>query len=649
MKKNISKSTKKEIALRLEGINKSFGKVKAIDNGELTLYKGEILAILGENGSGKTSLMNVIAGIYCPDEGTIKVNGKLATIHSPNDAFKYHIGMVHQHFKLVNNFTGIDNVLLGLKNEKYNYKDALEDAYKNKKERDQLFVDELKKDYSNCMSECAIRHAINRLHLRKFNNRIRYARDRVSIYLRKFFSFFGLLNKDRAREANKIAQQYGFNVDLNKTINEMSVSEKQSVEIIKTLYRGVNILILDEPTAVLTPQEITVFFDTLRKMRDQGKSIIIITHKLNEVMAVSDRVTILRKGQYIDSVYTKNTNEKELTDMMVGAKTTLNIERKKMKEINPRLFVNNVTYYDSDGNKKLDDVSFTANGGEILGIAGVAGSGQKELLTILSGLADFEQGGSLIYHHPKKGKPVTLFHKSIKNIKDLARIGMFHDLETNKPVTFKGMKNKEIVQMVDDGRVIFNDDEIMNVKGMSPRQMKELGIRSSYVPEDRLGMGLVGNMDIVDNMMLRNYRKGNFGMLNHAIPTKLSREIVKQLRVATPSLKTQVSKLSGGNIQKLLVGREISTAPYVLTAAYPVRGLDINSAYTIYDLLNKQKEKGCAIIFVGEDLDVMLELCDRIVVMCGGKVTGEVDARKATKEEVGLLMTKNTKMRKEVR
>ncbi len=610
------KNENKKIALELSHVSKSFGKVKALDDASLTLYKGEILAILGENGSGKTSLMNVIDGIYFPDHGTMKVNGKDATIHSPHEAYQYHIGMVHQHFKLINVFNGIDNILLGTKDDKFRACDEFKAMRACKK-------DENKNLKTNG---------------EKFKNSMSYVPMYFKAMGKKIASGLGVLNKSRGKKVIKIAKDNGFHVDLTKLVSEMSVSEKQSVEIIKTLYRGVDILILDEPTAVLTPQEIEIFFKTLKHMKTQGKSIILITHKLNEVKAVSDRVLIMRKGKYIKTVETAKASEKELTDLMVGAKTSLHIERKRMENVAPRLYVKNISYTDEEGNKALDNITFTANGGEILGIAGIAGSGQKELLQVLSGL---EQGdeGELIYHHPKKNKPVTLFHKSVKVIKEMAKKGAFHYLETGKPVDFKGMPHKKVVQLIDDGHIIFNEDEIINVRGMSPRQLKDYGIRSSYVPEDRLGMGLVGSMDIVDNMMLRNYRKGQFGMLNHAIPTKLSKEVVKQLNVVTPNLKTQVSKLSGGNIQKLLVGREISSSPYVLTAAYPVRGLDINSSYTIYDLLNKQKEKGCAIIFVGEDIDVMLELCDRIIVMNNGKITGELDGRKATKHQVGQLMT----------
>jgi len=364
----------------------------------------------------------------------------------------------------------------------------------------------------------------------------------------------------------------------------MSVSEKQTVEIIKVLYRGADILILDEPTAVLTPQEIEKLFAVLRRMRDDGKSIIIITHKMNEVLSLSDRVAVLRKGEHIATVETANTSVAELTELMVGKKISLNINRTEPHDTSDRLVVSNITLQNSEGVRILDDVSFTAKSGEILGIAGIAGSGQKELLESIAGLQTLTKG-EILYHSP--------------------------------------------------------EGEIFNLRKRTPEQIRELGVRLSFVPEDRLGMGLVGNMDIVDNMMLRSYKKGHSIFLNRATPKKLAETIVEELEVATPDIKTPVRKLSGGNVQKVLVGREIASKPKVLMAAYPVRGLDINSSYVIYNLLNEQKEKGVAVVFVGEDLDVLLELCDRIIVIASGKITGCLDARKTTKEEVGLLMTQN--------
>ena len=499
-------------AIELKNITKTFGSIVANKNVNLSVCSGEILSLLGENGSGKTTLMNIISGIYYPDEGHILIGGEEVVIRSPKDAFQYRIGMIHQHFKLVDVFTAAENIVLGLK-EKGRY-----DA-----------------------------------------------------------------KKVEAKVA-EISEKYGFNIDPTKKVYEMSVSEKQTVEIIKVLYRGADILILDEPTAVLTPQETQKLFAILRRMRDDGKAIIIITHKLHEVLALSDRVAVLRKGEYIGTVNTAETNEAELTEMMVGKKISLNIKRKEPLDPQDRLVVQGLDCVNREGVKVLDNVSFTARSGEILGIAGIAGSGQRELLEAIAGLQHIENG-SIVYRNPKTG----------------------------------------------------TEDEL---KGKSPLQIRELGVRLSFVPEDRLGMGLVGNMDIVDNIMLRSYRKGRSIFLERKTPKNLADTIIEQLEVVTPSAETPVRKLSGGNVQKVLVGREIAAAPTVLMVAYPVRGLDINSSYAIYNLLNQQKEQGVAIIFVGEDLDVLIELCDRIMVVGSGKVTGIVDGRTADKSQIGLLMTK---------
>ena len=499
-------------AIELKNITKTFGSVVANKNVNLTVNKGEILSILGENGSGKTTLMNMISGIYFPDEGQIFIDGEEAVIASPKDAFDYKIGMIHQHFKLVDVFTATENIVLGLEdNGKYDLKAA-------------------------------------------------------------------------QQQVANICQRYGFEVDLKKKIYNMAVSEKQTVEIIKVLYRGADILILDEPTAVLTPQETEKLFAVLRRMRDDGKAIIIITHKLHEVLSLSDRVAVLRKGEYIGTVTTSLTNEAELTEMMVGKKVALNIQRTEPKNPVSRLEVHHINCSNREGVKVLDDVSFVAKAGEILGIAGIAGSGQRELLEAIAGLQKLDSG-AVLYNNPKSGKMDNLGTKT-------------------------------------------------------PLQIRELGVRLSFVPEDRLGMGLVGNMDIVDNMMLRSYRKGKSLFLERKAPRDLAEKIIHDLEVVTPNASTPVRRLSGGNVQKVLVGREIAASPTVLMAAYPVRGLDINSSYTIYNLLNQQKEQGVAVIFVGEDLDVLLELCDRILVIGSGKITGVVDARTATKEQIGLLMTK---------
>lgn len=504
----------KQIALEMRNVTKTFGKVVANNHVDLTVYRGEILAILGENGCGKTTLMNMIAGIYYPDEGQIFVDGEEVVIRSPKDAFRHRIGMVHQHFKLVDVFNATENIVLGAKeNQRFS------------------------------MAE---------------------VRQRVEA----------------------LTERYGFHLDFKKKIHEMSVSEKQTVEIVKVLYRNADILILDEPTAVLTPQETEKLFAVLRRMREDGKSIIIITHKLHEVLALTDRVAVLRRGEHIATVNTAETNENELTEMMVGKKVELNIERLEPENPVDRLTVSGVTCTDREGVKLLDNISFTARSGEILGIAGIAGSGQRELLESIAGLQHLDSG-EIEYLNPKNG-------------------------------------------------------ETVNLRDKTPLQIRDLGVRLSFVPEDRLGMGLVGNMDIIDNMMLRSYRRGHSMFVDRKKPRDLAEKIIESLEIVTPGATTPVRRLSGGNVQKVLLGREIASSPTVLMAAYPVRGLDINSSYAIYRLLNEQKKRGVAVIFVGEDLDVLLALCDRIMVIASGRVAGVLDGKTADKQEIGLLMTKST-------
>lgn len=497
-------------AISLRNITKAFGtKVVANKNVSLDIYKGEILALLGENGSGKTTLMNMLSGIYYPDEGQIFVNGKPVVIASPKDAFALGIGMVHQHFKLIDVLTSTENIVLGLE---------------------------------------------GKLNLKEASNKIQ-----------------------------SICKKYGFEIDPDQKVYDMSVSEKQTVEIVKVLYRGADILILDEPTAVLTPQETEKLFAVLRAMRDDGKSIIIITHKMHEVESLSDRVAILRKGEYVGDMVTKETNAEEMTNMMVGHVVSLNIERPEPVNPKDRIEVKGLTVRSEEGILKLDDISFTARSGEILGIAGISGCGQKELLEAIAGLQPIESGS--------------------------------------------------VAYIEDDGT-----KEMLMEK--NPQEISDMGITLSFVPEDRLGMGLVGNMNLSDNMMLRSFRKGHSVFADRKAPKKLAEKVVEELEVVTPGIDTPVRKLSGGNVQKILVGREIASAPKVLLTAYAVRGLDINSSYMIYDLINQQKKAGVAVIYVGEDLDVLLELSDRIMVLCGGKVSGIIDGRTADKKKVGMMMTR---------
>ena len=498
--------------IELRNITKRFGKVVANNGINLTIEGGQVLCLLGENGSGKTTLMNMLSGIYMPDEGSILKNGEEIRIRSPHDAFTHGIGMIHQHFKLVDVLTVAENVILGL----------------DEKGR--------------------------------------------------------LDKKEICRRVAEICERYGFDLNPMQKVYDLSVSQKQTVEIVKVLYRGAETLILDEPTAVLTPQETERLFNVLRNMRADGKAIILITHKLHEVLSISDKVAVLRKGTYIGTVETATATAQSLTDMMVGRSVALNIDRPVCEGRKMKLSVRNLTVRDREGIKRLKDVSFDAFGGEILGVAGIAGSGQKELLEAIAGLQKTDSESSVKYLDEQKGG--------------------------------------------------------IELLGLDPKKIIENGVLLSFVPEDRFGMGLVGSMSIADNIKLRSYRQKKGPFPDRAYPQKLADEIATSLEVVTPDTnRTPIRRLSGGNVQKVLVGREIAFSPSVLMTAYAVRGLDINTSYTIYNLLTEQKMKGVAVIYVGEDLDVLLELCDRILVLCGGEVSGVVDARNITKEEIGLMMT----------
>lgn len=490
-------------AIECRGITKTFGSVVANDQVDLTVRYGEILALLGENGSGKTTLMNMLSGIYHPDSGSIRIAGEEVTISSPEDAMALGIGMIHQHFKLVDVFTAADNIAVGTPGKRLP---------------------------------------------------ARVMREKVQ----------------------QISRSIGLEIDPDRRAFEMSVSEKQTVEILKVLYRGQKILILDEPTAVLTPQETERLFEILRSMRAQGCAIIIITHKLHEVLAISDRVTILRKGKYIDTVQTAQTDEKQLTELMVGRPVSLKIARPDAGDCTPILKVVDLTVRKPDGTLAVQDLNFEVRTGEILGVAGIAGSGQKELCESIAGLCPAEKGA-------------ILYHKE-------------------------------------------------NLVGKSPREIIRKGVHLGFVPEDRLGMGLVASMGMVGNMMLKTYDAPKGPFVDPAPARKQAEDLVERLEIVTPSVDTPVRLMSGGNVQKVLLGREIESNPQVLITAYPVRGLDINSSYTVYDLLNEQKQKGVAVVFIGEDLDVLMELSDRIMVMCHGQITGIVDARTATKDDIALLM-----------
>jgi len=491
-------------AIEMKGISKAFGTVLANEDVNLTVYKGEVHALLGENGAGKSTLMSMLSGIYTPDSGSIYINEKQVGFASPKDSIAIGIGMIHQHFKLVDVLTAKENIILG--------------SGKG------LFIN----------------------------------------------------SKELTKEIQAISDQYGLDVNPNKKVYEMSVGEKQTLEIIKVLYRGAKILIMDEPTAVLTPQEIKRLFSILRSMREQGCAIVIITHKLNEVMEISDRITVLRRGHSIETVVTKEVGVSRLIEMMVGKKVDLAIKKEPAEQNKKLLDVDGLHVSTKDNKHALENITFSLYSGEILGVAGVAGSGQKEICETIAGLIPSEKG-----------------------------------------------------------RIFFENE---NIIGKTPRDIIRLGIRMGFIPEDRLGMGLVGSMDIVHNIILKDYQNQPGIFLHRGKSTEKAKKIVTQLDIQTPGIHYPIKKLSGGNIQKVLLGREIDSDPKVLITAYPARGLDIGASYKIYDLLSEQKKKGVGILFIGEDLDVLMDLCDRIMVFCGGKMTGIVNPDEMTKEDIGLLM-----------
>lgn len=490
--------------IQIKSITKTFGTVVANNNICLDVRKGEIHALLGENGSGKSTLMNVLSGIYIPDSGSVFIGGKEVHFNSPQDSIRMGIGMIHQHFKLVDVLTAKENIVAGRKGD------------------------------------------------------------------------FLLRNKKLSERIATISARYGLEVNPDKKVYNMSVGEKQNVEILKVLYRGAEILILDEPTAVLTPQETQKLFDIVRNMKKEGCAVIVITHKLHEVMEISDRITVLRKGETAGTVNKSETNIRQLTEMMVGRPVNFSINRPETQNRKPILKVSGLTVYNEDKAKALDDVSFELFTGEILGVAGVAGSGQKELCETVAGL------------YPVAG-----------------------------------------------GDLVYNGESIV---GKNPRDIIKMGISMSFIPEDRLGMGLVASMNMVDNLILKDYQNPKGIFIDREPAAQKAQELIKRLDIVTPGIHHPVRQLSGGNIQKVLLGREIGSDPRLLITAYPVRGLDIGASYTIYNLLNEQKKKGVAILYIGEDLDVLMELCDRIMVLCDGRVTGITGAGGCTKEQLGMLM-----------
>ncbi len=492
--------------VRMRGITKRFPGVLANDHVDLEVQAGQVHALLGENGAGKTTLMNVLSGLYRADEGEIYIGGQRADLQSPRDAIDLGIGMVHQHFMLVEPQTVAENVTLGLQTPRF------------------------------------------------------------------------FLNM--ARIENKIAEfsrQYGLHVDPRARIWQLSVGEQQRVEILKMLYRGVDILIMDEPTAVLAPQEVEDLFITLRRMADEGKAVVFISHKLDEVMAISDQITVLRGGKVAATVNTDQTTKQELARMMVGREVLFHIEKTQIEPGEVALEVRNLQALNDKGLLALKDVSFTIRQGEILGIAGVAGNGQRELAEVVTGL-----------------------------------------------------------RKTTEGRVFIAGCDLTNC---SPRRV--IREQVSHVPEDRLGMGLVPNLAVSDNIVLKSYRdpplaRGPF--LDRPSIARFAARLIEAFSIATPSQETPVKLLSGGNLQRTILAREISVGPRLMVAVHPTRGLDIGATESVRNLLLKQREEGAAILLISEDLDELLTISDRTAVMYEGRIMGVVDAEGADIEEIGLMM-----------
>jgi len=492
------------ICVAMRGISKVFGKVVANHDVNLELYEGEVHALLGENGAGKSTLMNMLAGIYTPDRGHIEINGESTVFTSPADAIRHGIGMIHQHFKLVEAMTALENILVG--------------------EKKGFFLDKSKR------------------------------RERVL----------------------GVAARFGLSVDLDRRVYEMSVGEKQILAILQVLSRGARVLVLDEPTTVFTPQETKNLFAIIRRMKDEGCTIVFISHKMDEVMEISDRITVLRKGETIQTLDKHHTNPHHLTELMVGRAVDLSIERAQAEQGEFLLDIKHLTVADDIGHDVLHEVNLQLRAGEILGIAGIANSGQRELCESIVGM-----------------------------------------------------------MRIRSGSVLFCGGQLV---GLETREIIARGISMSFVPEDRLGMGLVASMDMVDNVLLKSYHHQKTVLLDRKSISDRCRTIIEKLDIKTPGIHHPIRDLSGGNIQKILLGRELDSSPRVLIMAYPTRGLDINTCHTIYNLMNEQKKAGVGIIFIGEELDVLIQLSDRIAVMCRGEITGEVEAASTTREILGLLM-----------
>jgi len=495
-----------ETIVQMKGITKHFPGVLANDHIDFGLRKGEIHTLLGENGAGKSTLMNILDGIYHPDEGEIYIEGKKAEIRNPFEAMRKGVGMIHQHFMLVETLSILENVVLGL---------ASQGFYINKKEV--------------------------------------------------------------AKKIEEISQKYHFNLNPYVKIWQLSVGEQQRVEIIKTLFRGAKILILDEPTAVLTPQESEALFKILRKMIKEGKSIIFISHKLDEVMEISDRITVLRKGKVIGTVNKNDVTKGKLAKMMVGREVLFSLKRKPLKRAGKVLKIENLEAYNDKGIKALKGVNFTVFGGEIFGIAGVSGNGQKILAQVITGL-----------------------RKASK------------------------------------GKIILSGKEITNTH---PRAITSKGV--NYIPPDRLKVGLIPNLCTIENAILRCYNREPISrgyFIDYTKAIDYTRGLIKKFDIMVPKENAPVKLLSGGNLQKLLLAREIAEEPNLLIAVHPTRGLDVGATEFIRKKLLEERDKGIAVLLISEDLDEILMISDRVGVIYEGQIMNIINIEEVNKNKIGLLM-----------
>lgn len=496
-----------ETVIEMKGITKEFGTFKANDNIDLKLKKGEIHALLGENGAGKSTLMNILSGLLEPTSGEIKVNGKAVDISSPDVANQLGIGMVHQHFMLVEKFSVTENIILGKEKHRFGF----------------------------------------------------------------------LERKTAEKEIQQLSDQYGLRVDPKAIIESISVGMQQRAEILKTLYRGANILIFDEPTGMLTPQEIEELMEIMQALISEGKSIILITHKLDEIKQVADRCTVIRRGKSIGTVDVKTTTQQELADMMVGRSVSFKVEKKPANPQEPVLSIQGLTVKEKRGYDAVKNISLDVKAGEILGIAGVDGNGQSELINAISGL-----------------------------------------------------------QKAESGKIILDGKEITNKK---PRQITETGL--GHIPQDRQRLGLILDLKIDENMALQTYYKkplSNHGFLQHQEIRQYAKRLIEEFDVRTPSEENTAASLSGGNQQKAIIAREVDRDPALLIAAQPTRGLDVGAIEYIHKRLVEQRDNGKGVLLMSYELDEIMNVSDRIAVMYDGKVIEVVDANKTNEKELGLLM-----------